>query len=252
MALAIRFLSSPNAFSAVLPAIKQPRTMSEASSLIVSAKPARREHVPLGILYMVSATIVFAVSSAVSKIAGGELSGRRGAVHPHVGRAPHLRALHLAANRACRVPHAAPWPSRAALGLAGLLADVPADRVQPDAARRRHRHQLLLAAVCDPGLSAAAQGNSGPGALAGAARGLWRRAHRHRVGSRRVPGWRAVRAGERRLLWVGHRGRAGNDHDRIGANADSLPTGAAHRLLRTVAALGLDLAHAGRRRVDRV
>ena len=41
--------------------------MSEASSLIVSAKPARREHVPLGILYMVSATIVFAVSSAVSK-----------------------------------------------------------------------------------------------------------------------------------------------------------------------------------------
>jgi drug/metabolite transporter (DMT)-like permease len=56
-----------NAFSAVLPAIEQPRTMSEASSLIVSAKPARREHVPLGILYMVSATIVFAVSSAVSK-----------------------------------------------------------------------------------------------------------------------------------------------------------------------------------------
>src|SRR5262249_15349568 len=41
--------------------------MSEASSLIVSAKPMRREHVPLGILYMVAATIVFAVSSAVSK-----------------------------------------------------------------------------------------------------------------------------------------------------------------------------------------
>lgn len=41
--------------------------MSEASGLIVSAKPLRREHVPLGILYMVAATIVFAVSSAVSK-----------------------------------------------------------------------------------------------------------------------------------------------------------------------------------------
>jgi len=41
--------------------------MSEASSLIVSAKSARREHVPLGILYMVGATIVFAASSAVSK-----------------------------------------------------------------------------------------------------------------------------------------------------------------------------------------
>src|SRR5262249_5927920 len=59
------------------------------------------------------------------EMAGGELSGRRGAVHPHVGRAPHLRTLHLAANGACRVPHAAPWPPRAALGLAGLLADVP-------------------------------------------------------------------------------------------------------------------------------
>ena len=41
--------------------------MSEATSLIVSGKPMRREHVPLGILYMVGATIVFAASSAVSK-----------------------------------------------------------------------------------------------------------------------------------------------------------------------------------------
>jgi drug/metabolite transporter (DMT)-like permease len=41
--------------------------MSEASGLIVSAKGARREHVTLGILYMVGATIMFAASSAVSK-----------------------------------------------------------------------------------------------------------------------------------------------------------------------------------------
>ena len=43
--------------------------VSEATSsdLIVSAKPERREHVPLGILYMIGATIVFAASSAVSK-----------------------------------------------------------------------------------------------------------------------------------------------------------------------------------------
>src|SRR5215467_3675439 len=41
--------------------------MSEATNVIVSAKPMRREHVPLGILYMVGATIVFAASSAVSK-----------------------------------------------------------------------------------------------------------------------------------------------------------------------------------------
>ena len=43
--------------------------MSDAASpdLILPAQPARREHVPLGILYMVGATIVFAASSAVSK-----------------------------------------------------------------------------------------------------------------------------------------------------------------------------------------
>jgi drug/metabolite transporter (DMT)-like permease len=59
-AFAERVLSGPSGNRA-------PRTMSEASGLIVSAKPMRREHVPLGILYMVAATIVFAVSSAVSK-----------------------------------------------------------------------------------------------------------------------------------------------------------------------------------------
>ena len=41
--------------------------MSEATDVIVSANGARREHVPLGILYMVGATIVFAMSSAASK-----------------------------------------------------------------------------------------------------------------------------------------------------------------------------------------
>ena len=43
--------------------------MNEASSPDVTApaKPARREHIPLGIAYMVAATILFAASSAVSK-----------------------------------------------------------------------------------------------------------------------------------------------------------------------------------------
>jgi drug/metabolite transporter (DMT)-like permease len=35
--------------------------------VIVSAKPVRREHIPLGIAYMVAATILFAASSAASK-----------------------------------------------------------------------------------------------------------------------------------------------------------------------------------------
>ena len=43
--------------------------MSEASStdVAVPAQPARREHVPLGIFYMIGATIMFAGSSAASK-----------------------------------------------------------------------------------------------------------------------------------------------------------------------------------------
>jgi drug/metabolite transporter (DMT)-like permease len=54
-----------------LPAIRQPKSdcVSEASSpdWRISAHPARREHVPLAIFYMIGATIVFAASSAVSK-----------------------------------------------------------------------------------------------------------------------------------------------------------------------------------------
>jgi len=46
---------------------KEPIPTSEATGVIVPAKTARREHIPLGILYMVGATVVFAVSSAVSK-----------------------------------------------------------------------------------------------------------------------------------------------------------------------------------------
>ncbi|HYZ45586.1 MAG TPA: DMT family transporter, partial [Xanthobacteraceae bacterium] len=46
---------------------KEPPPTSEPTGVTVPAKSARREHIPLGILYMVAATFVFAVSSAVSK-----------------------------------------------------------------------------------------------------------------------------------------------------------------------------------------
>jgi drug/metabolite transporter (DMT)-like permease len=42
-------------------------TEASVPDLIAPAKPAQREHVPLGILYMIGATIMFAASSAVSK-----------------------------------------------------------------------------------------------------------------------------------------------------------------------------------------
>jgi hypothetical protein len=43
------------------------RVIEASSDWRVAAKPARREHVPLGILYMIGATVVFAGSSAASK-----------------------------------------------------------------------------------------------------------------------------------------------------------------------------------------
>jgi len=42
-------------------------TQATGQDLGASRTAARREHVPLGILYMVGATIVFAISSALSK-----------------------------------------------------------------------------------------------------------------------------------------------------------------------------------------
>jgi drug/metabolite transporter (DMT)-like permease len=44
----------------------QRKSMSEATGVIAPAK-ARREHIPLGIVYMIGATVMFAASSAVSK-----------------------------------------------------------------------------------------------------------------------------------------------------------------------------------------
>jgi drug/metabolite transporter (DMT)-like permease len=43
------------------------RRVSETTGVEQIERPARREHVPLGILYMLGATITFAVSSAISK-----------------------------------------------------------------------------------------------------------------------------------------------------------------------------------------
>ena len=86
--------------------------VTEASSpdVIVSAEPARREHVPLGIAYMVAATILFAASSAASKwlvatYPVGEVLFTRTAVVAH-----HLRAVHPAADRSRRLSHAAAEP----------------------------------------------------------------------------------------------------------------------------------------------
>jgi hypothetical protein len=56
--------------------IRKPRKQAYENALLTTvanvelpagAAPARREHVPLGIIYMLAATILFACSSAASK-----------------------------------------------------------------------------------------------------------------------------------------------------------------------------------------
>ena len=81
--------------------------MSEASipDRLGYAPPARREHVPLAIVYMIGATIVFAASSAASKwlVASypvGEVLFTRTAVALLI-----LSLFITAADRACGVSH---------------------------------------------------------------------------------------------------------------------------------------------------
>ena len=76
----------------------------------VSSNPSRREHVPLGILYMVGATIVFAGSSAASKwlvatYPVGEVLFTRTAVALIVCSLFILPRTGLAAFRTQRLPH---------------------------------------------------------------------------------------------------------------------------------------------------
>jgi len=242
----------PNAFSAVLPAIAQPRTMSEASSLIVPAKPARREHVPLGILYMVSATIVFAVSSAISKwlVASypvGEVLFTRTSVAlltcalfilPHTGlavfRTQRLRHHVLrSVSQGCSQTFLLiafslmPLAGATAINFSSPLFATLASALLLKETVGLARWLALLVGFGGVLIVTA------PGAGAYQVGALFALANAILYGS--------VTAGVRGMTTT-----------ESAQNADPLPTGAAHRLLRTAAALGLDLAHAGRHRVDRV
>ena len=97
------------------------------------------------------------------KMAGGDLSGRRGAVHAHARLADRAGGVRAAAHRACGVSHAAARPACDAVAFAELLAVVPADCVQPDAARGRGGDQLLGSAVHHAGVDPAAAWNASAG-----------------------------------------------------------------------------------------
>ena len=145
--------------------------MNEASSPDVTApaKSARREHIPLGIAYMIAATILFAASSAVSKwLVGtypvGEVLFTRTAVALITCALFIVPRTGFAVFRTQRLSHHVMRSVSQAFSQTFLLI---AFSLMPLA--ERHRHQFLRAAVRDARVGAVAQGAGRPGALGGAA-----------------------------------------------------------------------------------
>ena len=111
---------------------------------------------PRGILCMIVATVLFSAASAARKWLVG--------IYP-VGEVLCLRSLasfiagrsDLAGQRLVGLCDASAARSSGARAFAIDLAAVPASRIQPDAARRRRRHQLLRTALRGPGFDCLAQ-----------------------------------------------------------------------------------------------
>ena len=199
---------------------KEPTPTSEATGAIVPARTARREHVPLGILYMVGATVVFAVSSAVSKwlVASysiGEVLFTRTAIALITCALFIMPQTGLAVFRTQRLRHHVLRSVSQGCSQTFLLI---AFSLMPLAGAIAINFSSPLFATLISAL--VLKETVGLRALARAAGGLLRCAHRRQSRRGDVPDRRAVRAGERRALRLGHRRRAGNDRNRIGGNAD--------------------------------
>ena len=159
-------------------------------------------------------------------MAGRHLSGRRNAVHPLAGLADHRRRHDPAGVRSVGVRDDTAARSLPARHVAVGLATVAAAGLQPDAARRRRRHQFLLAAVCRSGVDRVASGARRLRALGRVADRLCRRADRDQSGRQFAHARRAVRAGQRHHVRQRHGRGARHDADGIGQYAGDL---AAHR-----------------------
>ena len=226
--------------------------MSEASSpdLVVPAQPARREHVPLGILYMVGATIMFAGSSAVSKwlVASypvGEVLFTRTAVSLVACALFIMPQTGLAVFRTHRLGHHVmrsvsqgfsqtflliafslmPLASAIAINFSAPLFATLVSALLLKEAVGLARWAALLVGFC--GVLIVTQ----PGAETFQIGALFALANAVLYGS--------VTAAVRGMTATG-------------GNADALSADAAHGVVHTVPALGMDLAHAGRCRMDRV
>ncbi len=149
------------------------------------------------------------------EMAGGQLFVRRGAVLPRPRLAGGLRRADPAAHRPHRVPHRAPARTHRPQRNAGGGAEPDHHRLLADAARRRHRHQFHLAAVCHAVCRGLAQGKSRPRARLRAHRRISRRAAGGGARRRQFPHRRAVRARQCRAVRQRHRRGARHDHHRV-------------------------------------
>src|SRR5579862_9938653 len=177
-------------------------------------------------------------------MASWHLSGRRDAVHPLAGLADHRRRHDPAGVRSVGVRDATAARSLPARHVAVGLATLAAAGLQPDAARRRRRHQFLLAAVCRFGVDRVAPGAGRRRALGRIADRLCRRADRDQSGRQFADARRAVRAGQRHHVRQRHGRGARHDAHGIGQHAGDLAIDRAGVLSQFFAVFRLALADA--------
>ena len=218
----------------IIPSRRQrPITPVTSDSLDQRLPAARADRVPRGILYMLARHRDVRGLHGDREMAGGELFVRRSAVLPLASVSLVVCAvLILPRTGLDRVPHAPPARSYRPQRHAGSGAEPDHRRLLADAARRRHRHQFLRAAVRHAVRRALAQGKSRPRARLRADRRLPRRAAGGGARCRQLPPRRAVRARQCGAVRQRHRGGARHDHDRVGGNADHVSDGVAHGVLR--------------------
>ena len=163
--------------------------MSDSADELQPTAYRRTDHVPLGILLMLGATVLYACSTAISK---WQVTHYPFAEVLFIRSAVSLITCGVAdpaVDGPCRVPHQSPARSRGARRCADRGAELHPHCAQPDADRRRHGDQFFGTALCHAVCGAVAEGKSGRGARGGAARRLCRRA------AGRFPGADSFRVG---------------------------------------------------------
>ena len=185
------------------------------SDSIAQRARLRADHVPLGILFMLGATVMFALSSALSKWQVAEYSFIEVLFFQGHRLAGHLCRPHSAAHRPRRVTHDAlarsSWPQRDP----GHGAEPDHHCIRVDASRRRGRNQFLIAAVRNFFCRVMVEGKGWSGAHLRAHCGFSRRAAGSRTGRRQFSAGRNVRTRQCGIVWQRHRSGARHDDNGI-------------------------------------